>query len=372
MKKVGIITFHRAINYGAKLQAYALQEVLKEKCDISIIDYRCPFIENSYYGKKNKVSLKTIIKYLFFYGKIRRIKKEKDKLYLKFNNFDQKFLILSEKEYFQNNISEANNVYDIFISGSDQVWNLRMTGHDWNYYLDFAEERKKYSYAASFGGDILNEDANNIGLKLKHFQSILVREDRGAKIVYDTTNRKVLTVCDPVFLIRKEEWISGLNLNKEKLNEKYVLLAEVAPMTYSFEFAKKLAKKENLKIYYINIKGRIKLPYGFKCLNSIGPCEFLDLILNASYVVTTSFHALAYSLIFNVPFFYELDKSIVNNNDRIINLVDELKIEKREITSKVLSGDYNNRLDWNKINSIIEDYSCRSKEILFKSLNIMQ
>ena len=185
MKKIGIITFHRALNYGAKLQAYALQETLKAEYDVSIIDYRCPFIENIYYNPffKKKKSIKFLIKNILCYKKLKQLNIAKKQLYDEFLKFDLQYLNISSKKYLPENIAEANNEYDYFIAGSDQIWNLRLTGRDWNYFLEFADNSKKYSYAASFGGGIQDEDIIDIANRLKTFQSLLVRERSGVNII---------------------------------------------------------------------------------------------------------------------------------------------------------------------------------------------
>lgn len=371
MKKIGIITFHRALNYGAKLQAYALQETLKAEYDVSIIDYRCPFIENIYYNPsfKKKKSIKHLIKNVLYYKKLNQLKIAKKLLYDEFLKFDLQYLNISSIKYLPENIVEANNEYDYFIAGSDQIWNLRLTGHDWNYFLEFANNSKKYSYAASFGGEIQNDDIIDIANKLKSFQSLLVRERSGVNLLNKIleSEKDVKSVCDPVFLLSREQWFTKLNLKKATNCEKYILVMEVAPALNVFAFAQNLAAKKNYKIYYINQNGRIRLPHNFIGITSVSPHEFLELIANAKYVITTSFHAMAFSIIFNVPFFYELDKSAKNNNDRLSNLAEIFDIKEKEIKSEALVEDWNNT-QWEDINNKLKRYAIDSKQILLQSI----
>lgn len=143
--RICILTFHRAQNYGAVLQAYALQKKIEElgyTCDI--LDYRCEKIENSYklFGVKSP-SPKNVVSMLLHLPF--NIKKEKS-----FAKFRKQFLRISEEIYTRQNIANSNKEYDVFIVGSDQVWNGDLTGVDRTYFLDFVKERKtKIAYAAS-------------------------------------------------------------------------------------------------------------------------------------------------------------------------------------------------------------------------------
>lgn len=145
-KRIGILTFHRAINYGAALQAYALSCVLQEKYDVDIIDYECEKITKNNNLESSK--LKKFVKYIMYPRMMIDKKRRTDK----FNDFISNWLPLSVA-YNKSNIKFANERYDAFVVGSDQVWNLRVTGDDMNYFLEFAANKKKYSYAASFGGN---------------------------------------------------------------------------------------------------------------------------------------------------------------------------------------------------------------------------
>ena len=145
--KIGIMTFHRAINYGAVLQTYALQKYLNDSgYDAEVIDYRCDHMENFYkiLSVKNK-SIKQVIRGLlnFIY-----VYKKKSRFY----GFLDQNVKISSKIYDKSNIGESNNEYDKFITGSDQVFNYACSQFDKNYFLEFVKNYdKKYSYAASFG-----------------------------------------------------------------------------------------------------------------------------------------------------------------------------------------------------------------------------
>lgn len=363
MKKVGIVTFHRAMNCGAMLQAYALQEVLNRKFDTFILDYRCEELERVYNYKR---SLKGYIRFFArFFLKHGTCSQEigRSDLFIQFsNNYFRK-----SKKYTIKNVYKANNEFDFFIAGSDQIWNPKWSKADWNYFLDFADNYKKYSYAASFGGDKVEEQyKSKIASSLSTFQSILVREESGLGILESLgiKNDHIGAVCDPVLLLSREEWLSQFDLRTG--NKGYIFLYFAASQTNSVEFAKKIAKETGKKVIYYNSFGTKNIDDSFENLIKAGPIEFLSLIYNADLVITTSFHALAFSLIFNTPFVYELNKKKNNNNSRLENLASICDVEARKLDS-VETFEFET-INWNKVNERINNYRTESERFLFKCL----
>ena len=362
-KKVGIMTFHRAVNYGAVLQAYALSNTLQEKYDVEVIDYECSQITKNNHVESDP--LKRLLKYLVY----PRMMKDKKKRIDKFNDFVQRWIPLSNG-YDESNIISANAVYDAFIVGSDQVWNLRVTGNDMNYYLRFADNDKKYSYAASFGGNprVFKDKEKEINDALSSFQALLVREIDAVEYIKSEgiSNDPKLT-CDPVFLLSGDEWIQKMGLKKTNCKKGYVFVYIVAPDEHAIEFAMNLAKERNLEIV-VNQLYKGKNAYIRETTSSMdaGPLDFLQLILNAECVVTTSFHAMAFSIIFNVDFYYELSKDTSNKNSRLISLAETFGLHGRKITANINKVEQN--LDWEYVNRVKEIYSTESKQTLFESL----
>lgn len=362
MKKTAIITFHRAMNCGAMLQAYALQQILSTKYYTDILDYRCEEIEYVYgYKRTLKERVKDVARWILRYRRMKATQLCKKR----FIEFSKQYFI-SSRAYRKTTICEADAEYDVFVAGSDQIWNLKLTGHDWTYFLDFAPPSKRYSYAASFGSLMLaGEDKERARAEFSKFNSLLVREKSGTEILKglgcDITCGKV--VSDPVFLLNKQEWINKLNLTKNPNG--YIFIYVVARQTNSMEFARKMAQKTGKPVYYISLYPS-ECDKSFKQVVPAGPVEFLEYILNADLVITTSFHAMAFSLIFNTSFVYELDKRAENANERLENLAKIFSVEDRELVD--LDHEITNDLDWDRINGIIAEYSQTSKDILFESL----
>ena len=360
-QKIGIITFHNALNYGAVLQAFALQNTLSFFSDAEIINYHSFNMEhkNDSFIIKVKRFIKSAINLFSLKNNVYYVIKKRHN----FNDFVKNYLSISKRKYNSKNIAKANNLYDSFITGSDQVWNYNLTRGDWNYFLPFASPEKKNSYAASFGGCKIDEHIKStIRNMLFDYSSISIREKSGIEIIENCgVCKTVEIVCDPVFLIPKQDWIQKLSLERKK--EKYIFVYIVTKPKNLFKLALNLSKKYNLKIILVNsnAKSIIKdIPKNIINKSYVGPKEFVNLIFNSDFVLTTSFHAIAFSLIFNKTFYYELDSSIENNNSRIINLENVFKIENRRIKTENCFND--SMIDWRYINSKIldqSDYSIR-------------
>lgn len=323
--KIGILTYSDTRNYGAVLQAYALCRTINELgSECEIIDYKCEAITERYRIKKlrEQNSIKGIIKYLL------TINMEKNRKVI-FDKFHRERYKLSNRSYDMNSIKESNSYYDKFISGSDQVWNLELSGMDYTYFLDFAKENKgKYSYAASFGSAKIDENNKSKLQKLiERFDDISIREYQGAKIVKSLIDKNVTTVLDPTFLLNKAQWSEIIE--SAKVIEDYILVYVISTPTYLFEFVKNLSKATGYKVIYINEKPLNKM--GMENVRTATPEEFLGYIKNAKYVVTTSFHGMAFSINFEKNFFYETSRDVNAPNSRLENLSQILGLKDREI-----------------------------------------
>ena len=205
--KIGIITFHRAVNYGAVLQAYALQHALEGLgAQAEILDYRNRYIESCYdpYSLKGN-KLKALAK-IALLGGVRRKKNEA------FRSFNKKYLRLSEAVYKDSEqLAGAEKFYDAFITGSDQVWNTSCADFDPAYFLTFVKDKKKKnSYAASFGlSEIPKEYEAEYKKRLAGYRQISVREAQGRALVKELTGRDVPVVLDPTLLLTEKDWAAA-------------------------------------------------------------------------------------------------------------------------------------------------------------------
>ena len=191
---------------------------------------------------------------------------------------------------------------DVFIVGSDQVWNpLFNNGRDPSYFLQFGSlETKRVAYAASFGVSTLEEqDVKRMKEWLKSFSAISVRETTGLRLLTSIGILGAQHVVDPVFLLSPKDWNILIQDGTSPALD-YVLVYNLGQVDESIKScAQELARKHNLSI--LSIEDSTKIKYADKIVESAGPIEFVRYIKAARYVVTNSFHATAFSLKFNVP-----------------------------------------------------------------------
>lgn len=331
-----ILTFHDADNYGAVLQAFALKKASEKYADVDIINYY-----NSFFHKEIKVSgIKSLA------GKLNSIYIKQRKI--GFEEFRTQYLAVKQPLIKKEQISSLNKQYDLFITGSDQVWNLECSGNDTTYFLDFVEGYKKNSYAASFGISQINR-VEEIEKLLHGFDKISVREASGAEIIRAMLKRDVPVVLDPTFLLGKEEWKKYFNL---VFGSEYVLVYEVLTGNQLFEQAKKFAQKRGLKVICVTATNKPRL--GAKVIKNATPVEWLQLFAKAEYVFTNSFHGLAFSLIFNKQFFVEQLPPPAKTNTRIFDLLERLNLLNR------------NSMEAENLGEI--DYTAVTREIAEKKL----
>lgn len=326
--KIKTITCHDVYNAGASLQAYALQTYLKNLGhDVEIIDYKPPYLSNHYsFSAVNPAFDKPFVKQIYLLAKFpERLKAYYSKRKSNFDAFKNKYMCLTEKQYHTNaELKDDPPIADVYFAGSDQIWNpLFNNGKDPAFYLEFAPKNSvKASYAASFSVESLPAD---FAEKTKHYLSgfdyISVRESSGINILNTLGFKNCYNVCDPVFLLDTSEWDK---LTFDFLHEDYLLIYDFDNSDKVKYIAEQLANKKNLKIYSV-----FNLSYADKCFYNEGPLGFLSLIKNSKFVISNSFHATAFSIIFNIPFCVINRKE--NINTRMKDLLDSLELHNRLI-----------------------------------------
>lgn len=352
MKKVGIITFHNAHNYGAILQAYALQETVKrlgnEAC---IINYKNKKILRPYkliqYSKKNPVKCIKMLYNSFKNYKINKVR------YDKFENFINEKLNLTMSYNSIKQLKENFPKLDCYITGSDQVWNTGIVGGLSNAYtLNFGEDSiNRISYAASIGNSKI-EDKYKVDYKskLNKLNYVSVREENAKIELEQILDKNINVVLDPTLLLTREEWEKRTD-NKEKINEKYILAYMVQENEEYKKIVKYLSKKTGLKVVHFDkekiYENELKREY------TADPFDFISLIKNAQYVVTTSFHATVFSIIFNKKFFIVPHKK---TGLRVTNLLQKLEIKNRVYYTlqDFENIDYNLKTDYEKVKEKLE------------------
>lgn len=335
--KVGIITMHKVLNYGSALQAYALQRKLFEMgIENEIIDYQYPK------PIKKKTTIKSLISQAIIFARNAIIGFPTEKKRKKFEEFYKKNFVLSPLSYDEDSIKQNPPQYDLYLTGSDQVWNPRFAGNDTNFMLSFAPEgKKRVSFASSFATNRIDEEKRGLYAKyLSMYDAISVRETSGVDIVRELTGKSAEVCCDPTVLLDKSEWDKLAEQSVLKVNEKYIL---VYILYYMFDpypqvdnLIASVQKALGLKVIYLVGRKEDAFKSNSKLIKSAGPAEFAYLFQNAEFVITTSFHGAVFSLVNDKPLFGVVNKD--NESDsRIQSLLKNAGAEKsivdyREIT----------------------------------------
>lgn len=315
--KIGILTFHRANNLGAVLQASALLKYMQDNFgDSELIDfYPNNSIPNNTIIYKLVHSTKRILTFSL------RVKlKEREK---RFELYRNKFYKLSEQTYYgDTDIKNKAPVYDVLISGSDQILNVSLTGTSTAYYLDFDDMAKKISYASSFGRvNISKEEIELVKKEFPKFHAISVREHSAAEIIKNAIDLNATLVVDPVFLLSAHEWKCRCNSNMKLMN-KYIFVYSME-VSENLEIAvNKLKKEYNLPVIIVRgggQAGRIEGKEDFIC----GPSEFLRYIRDAEFVITNSFHGTAFSIIFEKKFVTLAHSTRNTRLENIMNMINK-------------------------------------------------
>ena len=332
------ITCHNVYNYGASLQAFALQHYLEQKGhDVEIINFR-PWYNRGGYDLFSLPPVSRSYKMTRWCPPLRWVVAPiRNRHLLKtygrkaaFDGFTQKFLHITNVLYEDSNQLQVKPpVADLYIAGSDQIWNTDMyNGHEPAYFLDFgAESIRRISYAASFGiGQIGKENESWIRKQIARFDAVSVREKTGVEILKNLGFNDVVQVMDPVFLISPSEWNETTKELARKYNfakEGYILLYDFIDDRLIGTFAKKCAEQTELPIVAINDCRRNS--YATYNINNAGPLEFVQLIFNASIVISNSFHATAFACIFGKDF-YTFPLSTQQNASRMTDLLGQFGV----------------------------------------------
>lgn len=361
--KIALLSFHNAANYGAALQAYALQHYLDNQgFETEYIDYQNDMRRSAYdmnFHIRSCIKKHQWIAALkYFVGApFMRLRKGK------FTYFYEKLHCTAKTYYSTQQLDEIADNYDKYVVGSDQVWNPRFGSLSEIELLKFVEPKKRVSYAASFGISKLPEEYKDFARKeLNKFNNISVRENEGKAIVEELTNRKdVEVLVDPTMLLSVEEW-DKVSKKPENLKEgKYILNYFLGKIPEDRDKEIKRIAKEN-GYYIINILDKEDPLY------CSGPSEFVYLEKHAELICTDSFHSVVFAILFNRPFIVFERKENNNNNmsSRLYTLLSKFSLTDRffqeRIDDKLLKNNYEN------VYKVLEEERIKSNEFLKKAL----
>lgn len=362
---------HRVLNPGSILQTYALyKQVCRLGYECEIIDYQYP---NEIHLEKNNVHDRGIIKmlrslfqrivfFILYRGSLQR------KRYMRFmyNN-----LSLSKYYPTKESLFCDSPQYDIYMTGSDQVWNPKCMKGDDSFFCAWKSDSKRVSYASSFSTSIIPDIyKEHYCSHLRKYDYLGVREQSAVELIRNLVDRDSVVVCDPTMLLSKADYLPLLKHSNIHKKKPYIL---VYALTYAYDpypqmdlIIKKIKDILKLPVVYLYTNSIDKFHYK-GAITSAGPCEFVDLFMHASFVITSSFHGTVFALNFGVPF-YSIVPDEVNEDSRIMSLLQLVGASDRAIrvsqqVSKVEVG-----MDYLPINRIIENFRSDSNEFLKESL----
>ena len=370
--KVGIFTFHRAHNYGAFLQAFALKTYIE--ClgnEVVFIDYEDKNHHSLYRlfgtinekGKKRslfsiiKSFIKQVILFIPRYRRYKRFQREiEDKLGVKGNPIF--------------NPEKLSDDCDIYVYGSDQIWrkDSYVGGFDKVFWGEHPMTKaKRITYAASMGKLVSEEeDKEWVKQHIKNFSKISGREDHLKSFIQQLNNNiEIETVCDPTLLLDKEVWIEKFNLTKEDKYKNILFFYHLLKSQKANDFIENIQKEKEYKV--VELTGEIT-PFFFKrnFKQDIGPREFLEYLYNADIIISTSFHGVVFSLIFEKEFYA---MGMDSNNTRVLSLLGKVGLTDRYISDKEeLPKSIEKKIDYNLVKEKIKNFRVTSKDFLSKNL----
>lgn len=362
-KKSAIITWITYYNYGTYLQAYALQKYIMQ------LGWNNTILDDSKIIS-NHVNWKYEIKKYFmliFQKKYRKCEKSRKLINLLFENFKHKYLIIDNRI---GSLKSLDNKYDVYICGSDQIWNpFSLENLKTEFYYASFTQKKKIAYAPSIG---VTKVPLQYKTKLKNlissFDFLSSREPQGVDALHELTGKEVLKVVDPTMLLDVKQWNQLLPLEKCN-NEKYILAYFLTPNKIFIHTALEYAKRKQLRLkIFFNDKSY----YDYDCdLITAGPIEFLHYVRDAEYLFTDSFHGSIFASIFHTQFFTfkRFKQNPRSQNSRVENLLNMMNISERLLDedncnnmSKLSDIDFE-RVDYN-----LAPFIQKSKEYLNRSL----
>lgn len=379
--KIGLILAYRGVNYGMLLQAYALQRVIEK------YDYETEIIEYTRVGYKHIRFTPWLLRYaideICKRVKLKNINIELDKTHLK-NIEDRKKI---SNVFIQNKLTNRKKCkgiieletlgksYDGVLIGSDQIWPPDSVFGNFTTLRFVPDETNKISYATSLGVNSYPYYCRSSAAQFwKRINHLSVREEQGKQIIQGICNIPVEVVVDPTYLLTKEEWNSYIP-QENIINEKYILCYFLGNNENHKKIAREYANERGLKLVSIlstESVSDIDLTYADLIVTGKGPDSFINLIRNAEYVMTDSFHGVAFSVINNRQFyvFYRTKQgSKGSRNSRIDNILGTWHLESRLVLDSYSIDEIDKSdINYEEVNMLISEKRAQSLKFLEMAL----
>lgn len=364
-------------NYGSILQAYALQQELNS---LPSVNYE---IINQY-GKKiasadnladklRTIGVLATLKRIIWKFCIPMMRQRNQKI----QHFVDSKLKVSEQQYTEETIITANDMYDAFICGSDQIWNPTLSGLDTMYWLGFANEKIiKIAYAPSIGiTSVTDEQAEQIRCNLSSFHAVSCREKSGAELIDHILGEEASckNVLDPTLMVNGECW--GKICPSRSVKEPYIFVYLLRGTKHQRKMIEQFAKDKQLKIVTIPFLETdhtvwYDMKFGDIRLWDAAPGDFISAIRYAEYVFTDSFHSTVFSCLYHKQFF-NIPKIGKSQAARVTSLLELLGIESRNVECyEDISMVEQKSIDWENADSILEKKREFSQDYIRSALSL--
>lgn len=382
-KKIGLSVCYDTKNYGSQLQVLAtVRKIEQLGFDTEIIRYKkkitpmfvkqtLPRFFNPYFIK-NKMEINKRKNSLKKHPDIEKKVAIRDRRFVKF--VEENYQNLSKPYYgWENLVSGVKDKYDGFLCGSDQLWLPSNLGSHF-YTLEYAPDNKpKIAYATSFGvSEIPSFQKKRTANYLNRFSSLSTREVSGTKIIKSLTNKDVPVVLDPTLLFSEDEWLNIMP-NKEVVSEKYIFCFLLGNNESHRLISEELKKATGLKIVtipFLNNYVPIDETFGDVHLYDVDASDFVNLIRNAEYVITDSFHGSVFSILNHKKFIVlnRFAEGSDSRNSRIDSLCSILNLEKRRF-SKNIHDEMIQPIDYESVDKKLLELREKSIDYLKNALN---
>lgn len=356
--RAGIITFHCSYNYGSMLQAYAMSKTLENLgCDTKIINYVSGDFE------QYKVFRIRYYKHPRYFLEDLRYFRKNMKRRRSFEAFKKKYFKMTPSKYTRiKQMRRLNDQFDVFVCGSDQIWNAACTGGlDPVFFLQFADSNKRrIAYAPSLAQRTIDVDTQ---LKMKQYlqgmYAVSVREESTLELVRSLTDLQVETVLDPTLLLKASDYEGMIS---KKTNDAYIFLYMLE--SYDAEmvnYANKLAEEHSLNVVYVS-RDTIELFGNKGNVYGASPEDFLGFIRDARYIVTNSFHATVFSVLFRKQF---MTFKTQHSYARMVDFLNSLGLEDRIYAD---GNDINKQIAFEPAEKKLDQMRVRCMEYLERAL----
>lgn len=340
--KTGLITFHSSYNCGSMLQTFALQTVLEKLGhQTTVLDFSNDGQRALYSVFSKSCDLKSIVKNCIMLLCKNRVEKN----FASYEDFKNKYFHLSSRKYLKA-CELTDDGFETIVTGSDQVWNITIEDGDDAYFLPWVTKARKIAYSPSFGARNILEHSQypeKYAGYLKSFHSLSIRENNGKKWIKDLTGLDVPVLIDPTLILSREDY-DQIASTRLKLPKKYIFYYSPGYSRDINKLVSNISEKYNLPVIAFNTKtfynkgmflSKMTLP------DLENPSTYLQLIKNATMVITTSFHGSIFSSVYNKCFWVVKNGNMFITDDRVPTLVRSLDLEDR-----VVNINFDNEFDY--------------------------